>query len=95
MSAHPLDPLSAAEQESLVKAARAAWKLDHRHLVAMLQLHEPTKEFLSKYKAGDAFPRFGRITIWDQEKAMVSEGVISTSGEVQSYTKFLVQKLRC
>ena len=86
MSAHPLDPLSAAEQESLVKAARAAWKLDHRHLVAMLQLHEPTKEFLSKYKAGDAFPRFGRITIWDQEKAMVSEGVISTSGEVQSYT---------
>ena len=86
MSAHPLDPLSAAEQESLVKAARAAWKLDHRHLVAMLQLHEPTKEFLSKYKAGDAFARFGRITIWDQEKAMVSEGVISTSGEVQSYT---------
>jgi primary-amine oxidase len=85
VSAHPLDPLSAAEQELLVKAARAAWKLDHRHLVAMLQLHEPTKDFLNKYKAGDAFPRFGRITIWDQERAMVSEGVISTSGEVQSY----------
>ena len=51
----------------------------------MLQLHEPTKEFLNKYKAGDAFPRFGRITIWDQEKAMVTEGVISTTGDVQSY----------
>jgi primary-amine oxidase len=87
VSAHPLDPLSAEEQESLVKVARAAWKLDHRHLIAMLQLHEPTKEFLSKYKDGDAFSRFGRITIWDQERAMVSEGVISTSGEVKSYTE--------
>ena len=85
MSAHPLDPLSAAEQESLVKAARAAWKLDHRHLIAMLQLDEPSKEFLNNWKIGDAFIRNGRITIWDQEKAMVSEGVISTSGEVKSY----------
>jgi Cu2+-containing amine oxidase len=85
VSAHPLDPLSAGEQESLVKAARAAWKLDLRHLIAMLQLDEPSKEFLSKWKSGDAFIRNGRITIWDQERAMVSEGVISTSGEVKSY----------
>ena len=85
MSAHPLDPLSAAEQESLVKVARAAWKLDHRHLIAMLQLDEPSKEFLDNWKIGDAFIRNARITIWDQEKAMVSEGVISTSGEVKSY----------
>ena len=85
MSAHPLDPLSAAEQESLVKVARDAWKLDHRHLIAMLQLDEPSKEYLSTWKIGDAIMRNGRITIWDQEKAIVSEGVISTSGEVKSY----------
>ncbi len=51
----------------------------------MLQLHQPTKEFLNKYKAGDSFPCFASITILDQEKAMVSERVISTTGDVQSY----------
>jgi len=48
--AHPLDPLSAHELKEVVKHARSVWKLDHRHLFAMVQLHEPSKEIINSWK---------------------------------------------
>ncbi len=47
---HPLDPLSGQELKDLVQHARNVWKLDHRHLFAMVQLHEPNKDVVNNWK---------------------------------------------
>lgn len=85
MTAHPLDPLSADEQRAVVAAARAAWSLDHRHLVAMLQLQEPGKAELAAWRPGDPIERSARVTVWDRSTATVSEGIITVSGEVRAW----------
>jgi primary-amine oxidase len=85
MSAHPLDPLSGDEQRAVVAAARAAWGLDHRHLIALLQLHEPGKATLRAWRSGDPVERLARVTVWDRSSATVSEGVITVDGEVRSW----------
>ena len=87
MTAHPLDPLSADEQRSLVEAARQAWGLDHRHLFAMLQLAEPTKDELAAWSSGDPIERAGRISVWDRSTATVHEGVITVGGAVRSWAE--------
>ena len=85
MTAHPLDPLSPDEQRAVVAAARTAWSLDHRHLVAMLQLHEPTKAQLAAWRPGDPVDRAARVTVWDRSTATVSEGVVTVGGQVRSW----------
>ncbi|MEI7659924.1 MAG: hypothetical protein WCI82_04025, partial [Actinomycetes bacterium] len=80
--AHPLDPLSHAEQELIVEHARRAWKLEAHHLFAMLQLHEPTKAELA---SGKKLDRTARVTIWDRKKATVSEGLITTEGAAKEF----------
>ena len=84
---HPLDPLSSEEQIEIVTHAREAWKLGDHHLFAMVQLEEPSKAFIKSFKQGDSFQRYARVTIWDRLRALVSEGVISTSGEVKSWSE--------
>ncbi|MSY64223.1 MAG: primary-amine oxidase, partial [Actinobacteria bacterium] len=76
-SKHPLDPLSADEQEAIVKHATIAWSLQGHHLFAMLQLHEPTKAQLA---SGKKLERTARVTIWDRKRAVVTEGLITTDG---------------
>ena len=83
--AHPLDPLSANELREVVAHARAAWNLDTRHLVAMCQLHEPSKQDVLSWKQGDPLERAARITILDRSTASVHEGVITTDGKVRSW----------
>ena len=80
--AHPLDPLSFAEQELIVSHAKKAWNLGPQHLFAMVQLNEPSKADLS---SGNKLDRDARVTIWDRKRAVVSEGVISVSGHVKSF----------
>ena len=82
---HPLDPLSGEEQAEIVAHARRVWQLGDHHLFAMLQLEEPEKSFIKSFKQGDAFERYARVTIWDRKLAIVSEGVISTIGDVKSW----------
>ena len=82
---HPLDPLSSEEQTEIVAHARRVWQLGEHHLFAMLQLEEPEKSFIKSFKQGDAFERYARVTIWDRKLAIVSEGVISTIGDVKSW----------
>ncbi|MEY4101846.1 MAG: hypothetical protein RLZZ567_1090 [Actinomycetota bacterium] len=81
---HPLDPLSAAEQEKIVALASANWNLNlnSTHLIAFLQLNEPSKKQLEK---PTELEREARVTIWDREKSLVSEGIITTDGKVKSY----------
>ena len=84
---HPLDPLSAQELTDVVKHARSVWKLDHRYLFAMVQLHEPSKEVLNNWKISDPVERAAKITLWNSATSTVIEAVITVEGKGISYTE--------
>ncbi len=81
---HPLDPLSQDELEKVIVAARRELKLSQHHLIAMVQLEEPTKSALADYQNGKTYSRAARLTIFDRTTAKVSETVITISGKVLS-----------
>ena len=87
VDAHPLDPLSAQELKEVVKHARNVWKLDHRHLFAMVQLHEPSKEIINNWKNSDSIDRAAKVTIWNSATSTVIEGVITLDGKEISFTE--------
>lgn len=84
---HPLDPLSAQELKDVVQHARNIWKLDHRHLFAMVQLHEPSKEIVNNWKDSDPVQRAAKITLWNSATSTVIEAVITVEGKEISFTE--------
>ena len=84
---HPLDPLSAQELKNVVQHARNIWKLDHRHLFAMVQLHEPSKEIINNWKNSDQVERAAKITLWNSATSTVIEAVITVEGKEISFTE--------
>jgi primary-amine oxidase len=84
---HPLDPLSAQELRDVVQHARNVWKLDHRHLFAMVQLHEPSKDVVNNWKSSDSFERAAKITLWNSATSTVIEAVITVEGKEISFTE--------
>ena len=86
-SPHPLDPLSVNELKEVVKHARNLWKLDHRHLFAMVQLHEPSKEVINNWKSSDPVERAAKITLWNSATSTVIEAVITVEGKEISFTE--------
>ena len=84
---HPLDPLSAQELKEVVQHARNIWKLDHRHLFAMVQLHEPSKEVINNWKNSDQVERAAKITLWNSATSTVIEAVITVEGKEISFTE--------
>ena len=86
MPPHPLDPLSPGELDAIVSALRTAGLIDHRHLISMLQLHEPPKPEVLAWRPGDAATRDARVTLWDRSAAAISEIVITVTGEIVSST---------
>ena len=84
---HPLDPLSGQELKDLVQHARNVWKLDHRHLFAMVQLHEPNKDVVNNWKNSDPVERAAKITLWNSATSTVIEAVITVEGKEISYTE--------
>ena len=84
---HPLDPLSAQELKDVVEHARHVWKLDHRHLFAMVQLHEPSKEIINNWKNSDPVERVAKVTLWNSVTSTVIEGVITVEGKKISFTE--------
>ena len=89
---HPLDPLSAQELKDIVSHARNVWKLDHRHLFAMVQLHEPSKEIVNNWKDSDPVQRAAKITLWNSSTSTVIEAVITVEGKEISFTEILGAK---
>ena len=87
ISSHPLDPLSAQELKDIVSHARNVWKLDHRHLFAMVQLHEPSKEVVNNWKNSDPVERAAKITLWNSATSTVIEAVITVEGKEISFTE--------
>ena len=51
---HPLEPLSAAEIAAAVGIVRASGRLGDRARFASITLHEPSKETVLGFRAGDA-----------------------------------------
>ncbi|MEI6229085.1 MAG: primary-amine oxidase [Actinomycetes bacterium] len=86
MTNHPLDPLSAVELSAVVSGLRSSRGLDHRHLLSMVQLHEPTKRELDAWSNGQPLVRAAFVTVWNREAALISEAVVSVEGEVISWT---------
>ena len=84
---HPLDPLGAQELKDVVQHARNVWKLDHRHLFAMVQLHEPNKKIINNWKDSDAVERAAKITLWNSATSTVIEAVITIEGKEISFTE--------
>jgi len=84
---HPLDPLSAQELKEVVQHARNVWKLDHRHLFAMVQLHEPSKEIINNWKNSNPVKRAAKVTIWNSATSTVIEAVITLDGKEISFTE--------
>ena len=84
---HPLDPLSSQELRDVVEHARNVWKLDHRHLFAMVQLHEPSKEVVKNWKNSDQVERAAKITLWNSATSTVVEAVITVEGKEISFTE--------
>jgi len=84
---HPLDPLNAQELKDVVEHARHVWKLDHRHLFAMVQLHEPSKEIINNWKNSDPVERVAKITLWNSSTSTVIEAVITVEGKEISFTE--------
>ena len=84
---HPLDPLSAQELKDVVQHARNVWKLDHRHLFAMVQLHEPSKEVINNWKNSNPVQRAAKITLWNSSTSTVIEAVITVEGKEISFTE--------
>ena len=84
---HPLDPLSAQELRDVVEHARDVWKLDHRHLFAMVQLHEPSKEIINNWKNSDPIERAAKITLWNSATSTVIEAVMTVEGKEVSFTE--------
>ena len=84
---HPLDPLSAQELKDIVSHARNVWKLDHRHLFAMVQLHEPSKEIINNWKNSNPVQRAAKITLWNSATSSVIEAVITVEGKEISFTE--------
>ena len=87
VDAHPLDPLSAQELKEVVQHARNVWKLDHKHLFAMVQLHEPSKEKINNWKNSDSIERAAKVTIWNSATSTVIEAVITVGGKEISFTE--------
>jgi primary-amine oxidase len=84
---HPLDPLNAQELKDVVEHARNVWKLDHRHLFAMVQLHEPSKEIINNWKNSDPVERVAKVTLWNSVTSTVIEGDITVEGKKISFTE--------
>ncbi|MFM8776680.1 MAG: hypothetical protein ACKOEH_07350, partial [Actinomycetota bacterium] len=59
---HPLDPLSKSELESLIAALRDQGVIDQRHLIAMIQVEEPSKAKLARFRLGENVERAARVT---------------------------------
>ena len=87
ISSHPLDPLSAQELRDVVQHARNVWKLDHRHLFAMVQLREPSKDVVNNWKSSDPVERAAKITLWNSATSTVIEAVITVEGKEISFTE--------
>src|SRR5437588_173060 len=74
---HPLEPLSAEEIAAAVALVRERRGLGERVRFASITLHEPSKETVLNFRAGDSVAREAFIILLDTEANAVYEAVVS------------------
>src|SRR5438094_127375 len=80
---HPLEPLSAEEIAAAVALVREGSGIGNRVRFASITLHEPPKETVLTFRAGDPVAREAFIILLDTEANAVYEAVVSlTEGAV-------------
>jgi primary-amine oxidase len=78
---HPLDPLSAAELEEAVRMLARGKYLGDTIRIASINLIEPAKSFVEKYKAGGPFERRALAVLLDRGKRASYEAVVDLTGK--------------
>jgi primary-amine oxidase len=86
MSAHPLDPLSAAEIARAWEIVGMEHALGPRVRVIFVMLHEPAKKVVLQHRPGDAVERAAFVVLVDSAAGKTYEAVVSVSaGRVLSW----------
>lgn len=81
---HPLDPLSKVELEIVVTALKSHFKNSKQYFIAMVQVEEPSKPELAKFKSGIPVQRAARVTVLDKKNNEVHECVVTMDGKILS-----------
>src|SRR4051812_37288937 len=85
-TAHPLDPLSAAEIAEAVAIVRAGRTLGPRTRFVTVSLREPTRQELRLSRQGVSLERLAEIVLLDNDTGMTSEAIVSlTRGSVATW----------
>ncbi len=86
MTNHPLEMLTSDEVARAVEVLRASRRIGDDALFASIVLHEPSKEALRSWKAGDPVERRVRAVIVPDAGCRVVEAVVNVStGEIESF----------
>lgn len=84
---HPLDPLTAEELAAAMAALREAKQLGPRHRFVIVRLHEPPKETVRAFSAGDPIDREAFAVVFDADAGETYEAVVApATGEILSWT---------
>lgn len=81
---HPLDPLSKVELEIVVASLKSHFQNSQQYLIAMVQVEEPSKPELAKFKSGIPVQRAARVTVLDKKNNEVHECVVTVDGKILS-----------
>lgn len=85
---HPLDPLSAAEIDSVVKIVRGEPKISKSANFATIALSEPDKSVVYAHKPGAAFPREALVVLHDRPSGRTVEAIVDLKGKkIRSLTE--------
>src|SRR5215217_6137918 len=88
-TAHPLDPLSAAEIAEAVQIVRAGRTLGPRTRFVSVSLREPTRQELRLFRQDVALERLAEIILLDNDTGITSEAIVSlTRGSIASWHDF-------
>lgn len=75
--AHPLEPLTADEIQQATQTVREQQQLWKDVLIVSVNLHEPPKEAVLGYRAGDPFDRTAFVVVRDWPRHTAYEAIVS------------------
>ncbi|HTK66262.1 MAG TPA: primary-amine oxidase [Pseudonocardia sp.] len=81
MTAHPLDPLSAAEITSATRILRREREVGPGWRIGSIELVEPPKEVCRGHRAGDPIVREARAVLWDTRDGAAFVATVSLTGD--------------
>lgn len=83
---HPLEPLAPEEIAEAVRIVRTERQLAEHVRFVSVNLHEPAKEVVIRFRAGDTWSRESFIILLDSQDGATYEAIVSlTSGHVISW----------